>query len=116
MNMITFENKGQFLLAHKVIDSCVLKGSIGNCVLGDLENGKFIVRRVGRSDTDIYSFLMNYIGVYVYFSFSYADSVRNAYRQDCEIFHYYSGVSSLDNEVHPVRPKNTQWRCPICSV
>lgn len=114
-----------FPLTEEKINANVAEQRIGNYAYGYLnDNGSFIVRYVGRSDTDlrnrikhgIQEFKDNPKLKYEQFKFSYADSAEEAYRKECQNYHDFGGPEGfLMNERHPDSPEGTDLTCPICS-
>lgn len=114
--------KGPYKFNNNEISKQVTKMSAGNYALGYIETKKdgkhiFIVKYVGRSDSDVAGRLKQHIGEnYSYFKYSYSTSPRDAFLKECENYHDFEGCVKLDNEIHPDRPKNTNWKCPYCDV
>ena len=76
-------------------------------------------RYVGRSYNSLYERLRIYlnIGYYKFYKFNQCTSVKDAFTWECKIWHKYQ--ESIDNSyrnwgIHPVRPNNTNLRCPVC--
>lgn len=111
------------LIAEK-IDEVVLPERIGNYAYGYLNNlGRFVVRYVGRSDSDLCERLKHGIADmemdpsrrYECFKFSYAESAREAYEKECHNYHDFGGDQGLlCNEIHPAKPEDYDGFCPIC--
>ena len=108
-------------LNNKKIDNEVERDKLG--VYG-LDRGSkddsFKVYYLGRADSCLNTRLKDHIGdkykgsIYKWFKYDYANSVEDAYRKECECYHYYGGKDKLDNEVHPQKPEGTNLKCPIC--
>jgi len=116
--MPTLDMYGPYALTSAQIDRVVRRISAGNYALGYVnDEDKFIVQYVGRSDGDLCAELKGRLGAkYSRFKFSYAESPRAAFDKECHNFHDFGGSESLDNEIHPARPKGTLWPCPVCSA
>jgi hypothetical protein len=72
---------------------------------------------VGRSDTNVAERLLQWVGSkYVRFWFDYAGSAKAAFEGECTWFHALGGTATLENQQHPGRPENTNWKCPKCGV
>lgn len=106
-----------YVLNPDEIDKFVEVGSIGNYALGyrDLE-GTFIVRYVGRSDTDLNSRLKDHVNEdpeYRRFKFVTFDSAVDAYKLECQNYHDFD---NLKNEYHPRKPDGMENKvfCPVC--
>ena len=70
----------------------------------------FIVQYVGRSDTDVARRLKEHVNEgYSHFKFSYASSRRAAFIKECQNYHDFN---PSDNDIHPRRPDDANWRCP----
>lgn len=108
--------KGPFWLSSDVIDEVIQLTSAGTYVLG-YKNSEdaFIVEYVGRSDSDINGRLKSWVGKngYKRFKFDYFRSPKAAFEKECTIYHDFK---NLDNEIHPQRPKDASWQCPVCNV
>ena len=114
-----------YSLDTETIDAVVTRKSAGAYVLGyirtEKENEKevktFIVQYVGRSDDDINSRLKKWVGSkYSRFKFGYYGSPKAAFEKECNIYHDFGEKELLDNDRHPERPDNTNWKCPRCKV
>lgn len=115
--MASLDMQGPFDLDNKSIDANVTKTSAGNYALGKVENGTFYVSYVGRSDSDVNSRLKQWVGEkYSKFKFSYATSPKAAFEKECKNFHDFGGTEKLDNDIHPDRPDNSGWKCPVCKI
>lgn len=124
MKMATLDMGKSYPLTQEVIDCIVGKGKIGNYAYGYLnEEGSFIVRYVGRSDTDLQERIKHGIEDmrtdpscrYERFKFSYANSILEAYEKECQNYHDFGGdEEKLQNRVHPSKPDGYEGKCPIC--
>lgn len=104
---------GPYELNNYNIDDKVRRESPGNYALVIKRNGIYETRYIGRSDTDLNARLKAWIGKTnnPLFVFCYADSAKMAFEKECEDYHY---LKPPENEAHPDRPDNTDWRCPRC--
>jgi hypothetical protein len=103
---------GPHSLTAKDIDAHV-GASIGAYALGYVnDESTFIVKYVGRSDTDLNARLKNWVGDYKAFKYGHFDSTNGAFNKECHMFHDFGGTSSLDNSVHPARPSGSSHACP----
>jgi hypothetical protein len=113
--------RGPYALNMRSVDDYVEKSCIGNYALGFLgDKGEFYIQYVGRSDTDLNARIKAHIGEkastgndYLFFKFSYSASAKEAYEKECINYHDFSRYT-LDNEVHPDRPDNSNLNCPVC--
>ncbi|MFA5931505.1 MAG: hypothetical protein WC821_04310 [archaeon] len=110
-------------LDEKSVNNSIKPGSIGNYALGLDTPSSFNVKYVGRSDTDLNQRLLawcvdkiNGKVTYTHFKFSYSSSIKNAFEKECINYHDFGESKSLANEIHPDRPKNTDWKCPKCNI
>jgi len=111
--------KGPFLLTEDGIDNEVTRVSPGAYVLGYLNGNKtFIVCYVGRSDDDLNKRLKKWVGRknYKRFKYAYFSSPKAAFEKECRLYHDFGGKGKLDNDIHPARPENTNWECPVCTI
>lgn len=114
-----------FPLNEKEINDRIAEKRIGNYAYGYLnDKGAFVVKYVGRSDTDlrdrikhgIQKFKDNPKLRYEQFKFSYADSAEEAYRKECQNYHDFGGPNGLlENDIHPDAPDGSTLTCLICS-
>jgi len=109
--------KGSYALTVDAIDREVTTTSPGNYGLGyTSSDGTFIVKYVGRSDSDVNGRLKNWVGSYERFKFSYASSAKAAFEKECHNYHDFGENEELDNKDHPRRPSGSGWRCPACPI
>lgn len=111
-------------LTYDEICKFVVDGRIGNYAFGYVdERGTFIVRYVGRSDSDLKERIKHGITDreadktmrYERFKFSYADTVEEAYNKECRNYHDFGGPEGrLVNKVHPAKPEGYGGACPVC--
>lgn len=102
--------RGPYLLISDNVKSAIPQKSFGTYVVGAYKHGLTEPMLVGRSD-DLAAQLLKHIGSYASFSFTYAFSDRAAYRMECEMYHAWK---PLDNHMHPAKPKESNWECPVC--
>jgi hypothetical protein len=111
--------KGPYDLTYEEINRVVTLTSAGTYVLGYVNSdGRFVVQYVGRSDDDINRRLHEWIDKgYTSFKFDYFDTAKEAFGKECIIYHDFGGPEGeLNNERHPERPDDTDWRCPRCDI
>lgn len=107
---------GPFTLDRASIDQYV-GNNIGAYALGHTnERGEFVVRFVGRSDSDVNQQLKTWIGRYDKFEYRHFLSARAAFEKECRLFHGFGGTNRLDNSAHPSRPEGSDWTCPHCAA
>ena len=109
---------GPYNLTDETIDEKVTKTSSGVYVLGYVDtDGKFVVHYTGRSDDDVNDRLCDWVGSkYSKFKFGYFSSAKAAFEKESRIYHDFGESKELDNEVHPRRPDDTTWECPVCDI
>jgi len=105
---------GPYPLAFDAIEAAVVRKSAGVFALGHADpSGRFCVNHIGRSDADVRTRLLDYIGSDQLFKFGYFPTSRAAFERECELFH---DIGPPRNRVHPDRPKGTTWECPRCQL
>jgi hypothetical protein len=103
---------GPFPLTETGIEANVRAESPGVYALGFERKSLFIVTYVGRDDADVKRALKTHVaGPYQQFKLAHARSGRDAYLQECELYHDYAG---LDNDRHPSPPKGLDLQCERC--
>jgi hypothetical protein len=79
------------------------------------ETGAFVVRYIGRSDSDVRSELRaQEMDETARFKWVEAASAHSAFEAQCRLYHDFGGNDALENEYHPYAPDGTNWRCPVC--
>jgi hypothetical protein len=108
---------GPYNLTPDNIDHYVRPCAPGVFMVGyTKENGAFVVRYVGRSDSDVRTELRRQpLDEMARFKWAETSSQMSAFDTQCELYHEF-GADSLDNDEHPPRPKGSGWVCPICDV
>lgn len=114
--MASLDMNGSFDLSVAEIGRQITKTEAGNYALGKMDGTKFIVQYVGRSDSDVATRLKQHVGKYPKFKFSYATSPKAAFEKECKNFHDFGTEKKLDNKIHPDRPANSGWKCPVCNI
>lgn len=103
------------------VNNRVADNKIGNYQFGEPTKDEWRVLYVGRSDTDLKQEILqqaelhHMLDVEGYeYRFSYADSVTEAYEQECRDYHKYRNNGYLLNERHPKKPvNNNHYHCPV---
>lgn len=104
-------------LTNEKIDSLVTQTKPGVYALDKTTGAGFQVSYVGRADIDLNRRLKDWVGKYKYFKFEYATSPKDAFEKECELWHDFGGPQGkLDNDKHPERPDETNWKCPKCDI
>jgi hypothetical protein len=114
--MASLEMKGPYKLSVQNIDRAVSRISPGNYALGYSSDDKFIVKYIGRSDSDVNQRLKQHVDEYSSFKYSYASSPYDAFKKECVNYHDFGEAKKLDNKNHPDRPDGSGWKCPICDI
>jgi len=109
--------QGPYSLSIADIDKQVTKTSAGNYASGLVnDKEKFIVKYIGRSDTDLNTRMKKHAttGEHPKFKYAYATSPKTACEKECKNFHDFGGTEKPENGVHPDRPAKSGWKCPYC--
>jgi hypothetical protein len=114
--MATLDMNGSYELTKEKIDEKITKTSAGNYALGYVKESTFYVKYVGRADSDVNGRLKKWVGSYQQFKYSYATSPKAAFEKECKNYHDFGERKSLDNKIHPDRPDDSSWKCPICDI
>jgi len=112
---------GPYDLDIRTINDIVTKKFPGNYALGHpKKDGAFVVKYIGRSDSDINAELKRCISrfgrAFTLFKYSYAPTRRAAFEKECQNFHDFGGSDKLVNENHPSRTAGVNWKCPECRI
>ena len=84
----------------------------GVYALGNQDNqGRFNVRFVGYSSSDLRNDLIGRIGTAGAFRIWHTKDGRAAFELACDLYHKFKPVG---NFLHPERPRDTAWSCPGC--
>lgn len=108
-----------YKLIRDEVNRVVTRTQAGNYALGYQKEDTFIVKYVGRADSDVADRLLKHAdkAKYARFKFSYASSEKAAYEKECQNYHDFGEKESLDNKIHPDLPDNSKkWKCPVCDV
>jgi len=108
--------RGPYRLNRSVVDREVANAYPGNFAVGYLkESGAFVVRYVGRADSDLHQTLSEQeTDESTWFKWTYTDSSHSAFDTECRNYHDFGGNAQLENEYHPEPPRGSKWRCPVC--
>ena len=109
---------GPYSLTVQNIDA-VARGKVPGAYALGHRNDKnvFIVEYVGRSDDDVNGRLKKSVRNQVSrVQSGYFNTAKQAFDRECRIFHDFGGTASLANEIHPARPKGSDWKCPHCNT
>lgn len=106
------------------IETHIEPNRIGNYAYGYLnDDGKFVVKYVGRSDTDLRERIKHGLEdmkanpklKYQRFKFSYAETLEKAFMKECRNYHDFGGDrGGLINDHHPDSPDGAGCQCPYC--
>lgn len=124
--MASLNMGASFPFNQSQINEVVEPGRIGNYAYGYFnEKGEFVVKYVGRSDTDLRQRIAHGLSEYAEnptlryerFKFSYANSPQEAYEKECRNYHDFGGEKGwLMNINHPQKPEGDTSACPICGL
>ena len=104
--------KGPHALSFDALQRVLPKGRTGIFALGYVDSGgRFRVQSVGRDDYDVRARLSELIGSSTMFKFAVMPGSREAFEEECALFHQLRPPSTI---IHPVRPRGTNWQCPHC--
>lgn len=110
MNNVDFNHI--YRLSEDVINR-FSEGIIGNYALYISRNNQYYVAYIGRS-TDLKRRLREHLGErYSYFAYCFQNNERDAYKEECRLFHLYGGTEKLDNDIHPAK-YDGRSHCPYC--
>jgi hypothetical protein len=109
---------GPYDLTSRKIDEVVKPYVPGVFATGyTRESGAFVVRYIGRADTDVRSELKaQESDETARFKWVEVSSARHGFEAQCRLYHEFGGSRILENEDHPARPAGTNWRCPMCEA
>lgn len=94
--------KGSYKLDSDTVNKIITKTSAGNYALGYTKYKTFYVKYIGRSDSDLRARLLSYVasGKYDRFKYSYTTSPKASFEKECQNFHDFDGITSLDNIIY----------------
>ena len=107
-----------FALTSDTVRAIVTKTSPGCYVLGRSgSDGKFLLRYVGRADTDVREGLLELVGKPSWespcFKIQYTKTAKDAFQIECTIYHEFRPP---ENASHPASSHDSGWTCPINSA
>ena len=107
-------------LSDIIVNMVVPDYKMGNYAFGyiDAESGAFVVRYVGRSDSDLKKEIKQQMKTdrakgCTHFKFSIASTKKEAFEKECRNYHDFGGRDHLHNENHPDKPDGTKYKCPV---
>ncbi|MFO7675334.1 MAG: hypothetical protein R6X12_03340 [bacterium] len=108
--------KGPYRLSPEELNRVLPRPHPGNFAIGyRRDDGRFVVRYVGRSDSDLNRTLREQeTDGSTWFAWSYAPSEKAAFDKECRNYHDFGESAGLENEEHPLPPGQTRWHCPVC--
>jgi len=91
----------------------VPNGKPGIYYLGEVQENKFFVLYVGRSDTCLKTRLLQHVkkGIYHFFRFRMCRTKKSAFKNECYMYHTYNDAH---NKIHPAH--NGECDCPVCKT
>lgn len=105
---------GPFSLTADGVSNAVKGIGPGAYALGNSQSDGFHIEYVGRSDDDLAKRLQDHVPEhYLQFKYGFYDSAKAAFEKECRLYHDFNPP---DNKVHPARPKNANWSCPVCVI
>ena len=119
-NMDRLEMEEKYELSDIIVNTVVPDYKMGNYAFGyiDKKDGAFVVRYVGRSDSDLRNEIKQQMGNdcaagCTHFMFSTAKTKKEAFEKECRNYHDFGGNTKLHNKNHPDKPNGTKYKCPI---
>ena len=104
--------KGPHALSFDAVQRLLPKARTGIFTLGYVDReGRFRVQSVGRDDYDVRARLSELIGSSSMFKYAVMANAREAFLQECALFHELRPPSTI---IHPARPRGSDWQCPHC--
>ena len=116
--MACLRMSGPYNLTPDNIDRFVRPNATGVFAVGyTRESGAFVVRYIGRSDSDLKDALRAHTSdETARFKWMESSSQMSAFDTQCELYHEFGGPDALENEEHPPRPNGSRWVCPVCDI
>ena len=104
--------RGPYRLTPELVNERVLHNCTGAYALGTDSGFNFKVHYVARTG-DIAGALRKHASDRKnrHFEFHYLPSAQAAFEQECLLYHAFMPP---DNEGHPQRPDDADWKCPHC--
>lgn len=106
-----------YRMTPDVIRCLVEPNHPGAYILGDVIDGVFVFRYVGRSDHCLRTRLLThpFLYEYEYFIFVYAKDAVDAFEIECKWWHDCKNEEIwLRNKIHPDSPSKQGLICPYC--
>lgn len=108
---------GPYTLTQEYIHTIVREKHPGVFVVGNRsQQNEFIPRYVGMAHSDLHKRLLDFVGKYAAFKFTYCTSPKEAFKKECMIYHGCGPYCELENQEHPSHGEEESWRCPICGI
>ncbi len=104
-----------WLLTSEVV-SMLVPSAPGVYILGQARP-QFVPVYAGRSDTDLRRRLWAHAraGIATHFTWRICADAREAFFQECILYHLLTETHVLSNQRHPDRPAPMNTVCPLCS-
>lgn len=114
--MASLGMNGSYDFSLASVDAEITEKKPGNYALGYKKNSKFIVKYVGRADSNLNKRIKDHLPKedYKLFKYSYASSAKAAFEKECQNYHDFGGKEKLDNKIHPDSPSGINRKCPVC--
>ena len=100
-----------------VIRQIIPEGCIGVYALGDVANGQFTIKYVGRSDHSLRRRLLthNLMYEFSYFIFTTVSTTQEGFELESRWWHdcKLAGLP-MENRIHPDAPSGQKMKCPYC--
>lgn len=113
--------QGPYGFDREIINDVVPDVQFGNYALGyEDKNGKFCVCYVGRSDHNLPRRIADHLGEhpkkFKFFTYRIASSEKEAFYEECRMYHLFGENENLYNKEHPDRPDGEELECPCCDI
>ena len=109
--------KGPFEFSFKKVMSEVPKNSPGNFLLGYvyIPDKNFNVLYTGYAK-NLQAELKKHLHSFSHFNFLVTDTLKEAYENECRLYHAIHGSTFLLNKGHPLPPEGKKWGCAVCKI
>ncbi len=107
--------KGPFEFSFNKIISVVPKNSPGNFLLGYIyiPDNNFNVLFTGYAK-NLQAELKKHLHSFSHFNFLVTDTFKEAYENECRLYHTIKDYTFLMNKGHPLPPEGKKWKCSVC--
>jgi len=116
--MPSLDMRGPHRLTPDNVDRAITAIQPGLFAIGYVkESGAFVVRYIGRSDTDVRGTIKEQeADATSWFKWTPVSSAKAGFDRECKLYHDFGEDAVLENEGHPAPPRGTNWRCVVCGA